>query len=139
MPVKLPTPVKMMIFRIGLLSIAWNAKLAYQLKGMIRNLFITKSNKAPIRFRREINFGKENIEVTDFIEMKTSKKVKSGKIGDEFSIRYVPQSLYFQSQELDVNGFYLEKEMIDKLNRDKKLEVRRSINIKKDLIELDWK
>lgn len=138
-PVKLPTPIKMMLFRAGLLSIAWNARLAYQLKGLIRNLFITKSNDASIRFRREIKYENETIEVTDLIELETSKKIQSGKIGDEFSIRYVPQSLYFQSQELNIDGFYLEKDMINKLNHDKKLEVKRLINPTKNLIERDWK
>lgn len=138
-PIKLLTPIKMMIFRAGLLSIAWNARLAYQLKGLIRNLFITKSNDAPIRFQREIKYENETIEIIDSIELKTSKTIQSGKIGDEFSIRYVPQSLYFQSQELDVDGFYLEREMIDKLNHDKKLEVKRLINPKKNLIEINWK
>lgn len=133
-PFKLPTPLTMMAFRAALLSLGWNTRLSYGLKGVIRNLFITKTKKAPVKFRRKIVFNEGNIEVEDRIKLKPSEKMDSLKVGDEFSVRYVPQSLYFQSQELNIDGFRLDSDALEKLNRNKEATFKRMINpVKKEI------
>lgn len=133
-PFKLPTPLTMMAFRAGLLSLGWNTRLSYLLKGIIRNLFITKTKKASVEFRRKIVFNESDIGVEDMIKLKKSEKFVSLKIGDEFSVRYVPQSLYFQSQELDIGGFSLDLDALEKLNRNKETTFKRMINpVKKEI------
>ena len=39
----------------------------------------------------------------------TDQQIDKLMIGDEFFVRYVPQSMYFQPIELDVNGTYATK------------------------------
>jgi hypothetical protein len=49
-------------------------------------------------------------------------------IGDEFHPRYVPQSRYFQPQELEMSGVRLSAEEIDRLNREGSIVVRRFVD-----------
>ena len=59
------------------------------------------------------------------------------EIGDEFSVRYVPQSLYFQSQELSIGGFNLDSDALEKLNRNKEATFKRMINPVKKKINFE--
>ena len=136
-PFKLPTPLTMMAFRSSLLLLGWNAKLSYWLKGVIRNLFITKTKKTPVKFCRTIVFDTKEVKIEDVIKLKASEKFVALKIGDEFSVRYVPQSLYFQSQELGISGFSLDSDALEKLNHDKEATIKRKINILKKEIKFE--
>jgi hypothetical protein len=136
-PFKLPTPLTMMAFRSSLLLLGWNTKLSYWLKGIIRNIFITKTKKTPVKFCRKIVFNDSDIKVEDMIKLKTSEKLVALKIGDEFSVRYVPQSLYFQSQELGISGFSLDSDALDKLNHDKEATFTRKINPVKKWVKFE--
>ncbi len=56
------------------------------------------------------------------------KLINEGKVqfeklsfGDEVFVRYVPQSRFFQSQELDLKGIEIESEDIKKLNTEGEL------------------
>jgi len=126
-PFKLPTPLKMIAFRSGLLALGWNTQLSYWMKGAIRRLFITDAKKSPVIFRRMISFGDDNIQIDDVIEFHSSGEFLSLRIGDEFSVRYVPQSLYYQSQEVGVDGFDVSQKSLSILNNAKKATFRRSI------------
>jgi hypothetical protein len=134
-PYQYPTPLKMMALRTALLTLAWNTKLSYWLKGAIRDMFITNTKKAPVQFRREIIICGDKIEIGDKISKNASDKLLSINIGDEFSVRYVPQSLYFQQQELEVDGYQLEKELIDRLNASNWIELKRTITPVHEKIE----
>ena len=108
-----------MAFRAGLLLLGWNTQLSYWMKGAIRNLFITGTKKSPVSFSRKIRFDEREIIIEDIVHIRSSEKFDSLRIGDEFSVRYVPQSLYFQSQELGVDGFSLDEESLEALNQNK--------------------
>lgn len=137
-PVPLPTPFKMMLFRSALLTLGRSTRAAYWLKGQIRNKMITGGSKPlPIEFIRNINFS-EKIEVEDTIRLCGNEQFESLMVGDEFSVRYVPQSLYFQSQELEIKGTYFDKEMIEKLNVERKITVRRTIDPEKKTTDVKW-
>jgi hypothetical protein len=56
-------------------------------------------------------------------------------LGDEVFVRYVPQSMYFQSQELDVDGSMLDERSIKKLNSQRKIKIKRVVDYKKGLVE----
>ena len=43
--------------------------------------------------------------------------LKALSIGDEYFVRYVPQSRYFQSQELIISGENCNKKVIDEINK----------------------
>jgi hypothetical protein len=125
-PVKLFTPVKFILFRIFMLAFGWNTWVAYQIKGLIRKLLMTQAKSMPLQFNRAIEIQGEDLIVTDTIELEGGARVRRLLIGDEMPIRYVPQSRYFQPQELDVLGWMAPDEFIDKLNNDRKASIRRS-------------
>jgi len=127
-PFKNPTPITMIAFRAALLTLGWNTKLSYWMKGAIRNLFITRTKKSSIEFSRKIKYDQNRIVVEDKIDLKAKEGFTSLSIGDEFSVRYVPQSLYFQSQELTIDGFRLDSETIKRLNQRKNAVFKRTID-----------
>lgn len=126
-PSKTMTPFKNLIFRSAMLSLGWQTDIAYHMKGLIRNLLIFGSKTANVEFRRSIVY-KEHVEVKDIIIIKGEEKFSSLKIGDEFFVRYVPQSLYFQPEELNIKGFCLSKSQLRTLNQDRKIVLKRAIN-----------
>jgi len=126
-PTKLFTPVKFIVFRLVMLTLGWNTWLAYQIKGLIRRLLMTRAEKMPLRFERTIELKDESIEVTDRFELEEGVQVRTLLLGDEMPVRYVPQSRYFQPQELDVSGDFLPKEALDRLNASRRLVIRRTL------------
>jgi len=127
-PDQLPTPFKMMIFRSILLTFGRSTKLAYWLKGKIRQMIITKSKIVPIKFNRIIEYSDTNIAVQDRIKLLKNESFNSLMIGDEFSVRYVPQSLYFQSQELEISGFHFRDDFLKTLNDNKEIAIKRMMS-----------
>lgn len=133
------TPVKMILFRIILLLFGWHSMLAYKLKGLLRDIAITKCRKAPVSFKRSIRFEKESVTVEDEIRLKDKGiGFKSLSIGDEFSVRYVPQSLYFQSQEFDVEGLLVPENAISKLNKEGIIKIKHVHEIFTGVTSLEW-
>jgi hypothetical protein len=126
-PTKLFTPVKFIVFRLAMLALGWNATLAYKIKGLIRKLLMTKAKTAPLRFARSIEIREDDVQVTDVIELTGGGRVKRLILGDEIPVRYVPQSRYFQPQELDVSGYCAPQEVVDKLNQNRLLCIRRRV------------
>jgi hypothetical protein len=137
MVMKLFTPWTMLAFRIFMLTIGWSTAAAYRIKGSIRRLLMTKSGGAPSRFRREIRFVDGGMKITDRIARGGGPAFLKVKIGDDFSVRYVPQSRYFQRFELDVFGTYLSEEALERLNRQGSIEVTRTIEYRKGTIGVE--
>ena len=54
-------------------------------------------------------------------------RVKRLTLGDEFHVRYVPQSRYFQRQELEVSGTRLSGEQTAKLNQGGTITLERRV------------
>ncbi len=128
MVMKLFTPWTMLAFRLFVLTIGWSTVAAYRIKGVIRRLLMTKSGRARARFRREIRFVEGGMEITDKIVREGGPAFARVKIGDDFSVRYVPQSRYFQRFELGVFGTYLSDEALGELNRRGEITVTRTID-----------
>lgn len=114
---KLFTPLKHVIFRCALILLGRIPELAHQLKGKIRKALILGQRAAPVRFRRRFTLEGQVIRVVDELHLEPGVSFRSLSFGDEFFVRYVPQSRYFQSQELDVSGFVADRDTIDGLNR----------------------
>ncbi|MDP2942708.1 MAG: hypothetical protein Q8O36_04275, partial [Candidatus Omnitrophota bacterium] len=123
------TPIKMVIFRMAMIMFGWHTQLAYQIKGWIRKILVWGATPAPIKFLRKIAFDEKSLIITDRLEIDGSMSIKRLMIGDEFNHRFVPQSMYFQSQELGISGFYLTEEMLETLNREKILAIQRKIDL----------
>lgn len=120
------TPVKFIVFRVVMLALGWNTWLAYRIKGLIRRLLMTHARTVPLQFERTIEMEGEELTVRDTIRLEDGN-VRRLLVGDEMPVRYVPQSRYFQPQELDVEGHELPQEALDRLNRDRRLTVQRRV------------
>jgi len=107
--------LKNLAFRGVLLLIGWSPKLAHMLKGQIRKTLMLGQRPSPVHFKRQVQLG-DKVTVTDTLSLNDDVKVTSLAIGDEFFVRYVPQSRYFQSQELAVSGVTLTPEELNELN-----------------------
>lgn len=131
---KVFTPWKMIAFRLFMLIFGWNTAVAYRTKGWIRAMLMTRSGAARARFRRTLRFADARVTVTDRIERGGGPAFRRVKIGDDFSVRYVPQSRYFQRFELGVSGSYLSEEDLEKLNREGAIEITRVLDTRKGLV-----
>ncbi|OUU21834.1 MAG: hypothetical protein CBB97_15895 [Candidatus Endolissoclinum sp. TMED37] len=118
---------KLILFRIVLLLIGWNTKWAHYLKGWIRKILMLGNRPINIWFKRELRMNENGYEIIDEVKNKDSVKIKKLFLGDEFFVRYVPQSRYFQSQELDLEGFELRDSDLKMINSKKDWSVRRAI------------
>ncbi len=120
---KLFTPAKQIVFRSVLVSLGIIPAFAHILKGRIRKALILGQRSVPIKFRRHMRFEGDAIRIDDELRIESNLKFKSLSIGDEFFVRYVPQSRYFQSQEIDIAGFAVEGEALSRLNREKNIRI----------------
>ena len=123
---KLFTPMKFIAFRLFVLLFGWHTGIAYRIKGLIRRLLMLRSGKASVEFERSIDLGAEDIVVKDHITIKGNTQFERLQLGDEFFVRYVPQSRYFQSQELDCKGYVLSMQDLKMLNEEKNVVINRS-------------
>lgn len=123
---KIFTPLKFIAFRLAMLAIGWDGKLAYEMKGLIRRLLMTQAKPMPVQFSREIQWDRDDLTIIDVLSLENTR-VRRLLIGDEMPVRYVPQSRYFQPQELDVAGWNAPPDAVALLNRNRKLTVRRRV------------
>ena len=119
---KLFTPFKNIIFRSLLICTGWHSGLAHFIKGSIRKSLILGLRHIPISFIRRVEIG-DTIKIYNRVKVYEKKYAfESLSIGDEFFVRYVPQSRYFQSQELTIEGWTASSEDIRELNAQGVLE-----------------
>jgi hypothetical protein len=101
------TPLSHLLFRGFLVLFGRVPAIAHWLKGRIRKALILGADVAPARFHRECEFGEDSVTIRDEVVCGREVKLSSLQVGDEFVVRHVPQSRYFQSQELDAVGWEL--------------------------------
>ncbi len=133
---------KLIVFRL-LSALAINSKIAFLFKKAIRRLLIAQKRKPKYDFKRSIFFKKNEVHILDYIKFKTAEKLF---YGGAFTIRYVPQSNYFEAEDLQSGAsshvFNLKGKkgevLIKQVCRLKNTETRRdgasSFEIKVDLI-----
>jgi hypothetical protein len=137
MVMKAFTPWTMIGFRLFMLLVGWHTGMAYRIKGWIRTLLMTRSGRAGARFHRTIRFEGGKVLVTDRIERGGGPAFARVKLGDDASVRYVPQSRYFQRFELGVRGSYLSSQDLEKLNREGAFEITRTFEARRGLVPND--
>jgi hypothetical protein len=118
---KLFTPLKSILFRIALVALGWNSRFSHFLKGSIRKTLILGQRSVPVRFKRLLQIEGERITLTDELQLDGNIRLDALSVGDEFFVRYVPQSRYFQSQELEVSPAAFPVSLADLLNRCRQL------------------
>jgi ubiquinone/menaquinone biosynthesis C-methylase UbiE len=92
------------------------------LKGNIRKMLMLGRRPIPVRFRRSLNLDDQGITLHDYIQTDGQTRFTALSLGDEFFVRYVPQSRYFQSQELGIQGWQAEPQHLTALNQGTQLE-----------------
>jgi hypothetical protein len=70
-----------------------------------------------VYFQRHLRLADKQLTLTDEISLEGPLSFKALSIGDEFFVRYVPQSRYFQAQELEVHGYKLTEADLARLNQ----------------------
>lgn len=123
---KLFTLFKNLLFRSALLALGWVPAFAHQLKGGIRKSMMLGRRPVPVNFKRKFVHNSQEMTLTDEIWIDGPVKVQAFSAGDEFFVRYVPQSRYFQSQELDVAATRLSPAQIQALNHGQRVVLRHS-------------
>ncbi len=124
---KVFTPLKMIIFRIFMLMFGWHSVLAYQIKAGIRRLLMVGSKRSCVNFERKLIWSKKDLTIEDQIQLEGKGSIEAVYVGDEFPVRFVPQSRYFQLYELTEYGRFLSKEEIASLNTQRTLTVTQII------------
>ncbi|WP_462281016.1 hypothetical protein [Salinivirga cyanobacteriivorans] len=129
---KLFTPLKQIIFRSVLVAVGWIPAMAHFIKGQIRKALILGQREIPIAFERHFSIEGNTAQIDDYIQTEKNVTFESLSIGDEFFVRYVPQSRYFQSQELQIEGFELNTDQLKALNSNKKIKISQTIQLDKN-------
>ncbi|MEM7532473.1 MAG: methyltransferase domain-containing protein [Chloroflexota bacterium] len=126
---KLFNPAKNILFRSTLVALGWNPTFSHLLKGQIRKMLILGQRSVPIQFERRLQIEQdesdnERLTLEDTIELGEKVTLQSLSVGDEFFVRHVPQSRYFQPQELDVDGYELSPSELAQLNSERTLAIQ---------------
>jgi SAM-dependent methyltransferase len=123
---KLFTPFRHILFRGALVALGWIPRFSHVLKGCIRRTLTLGRRPIPIRFSRRLESNGDDIALIDTLSV-DGGELATLSVGDEFFVRYVPQSRYFQRQELDVQGHMLGESQVQFLNEGRPVNIRRSV------------
>ena len=126
---KLFTPLKNVIFRTVLILLGWHPTFSHMLKGRIRKMLMLGNRSVPVHFKRKLSVSSDSITLASEVVLQGNEKLKRLSFGDEFFVRYVPQSRYFQAQELDVSGEMLESVALEQLNKSGKIAKEKSVRL----------
>lgn len=110
-------PIKMIIFRIFLILFGWKTSWANKIKGIIRKTLMLGSRNINMQFIRNIKFEVSSITISDTFKKDHKLFISNLSIGDEFFVRYVPQSRFFQNYELTINSYDLTIDEINNFNK----------------------
>lgn len=83
-----------------------------------------------INFSRKLNIYSSSITLKDTIKIEKNLLFQSLTIGGEFSVCFVPQSKFFQSQELNISNINLDNKYLEILNSKKQITVKQTIDLK---------
>jgi len=124
---KVFSPFKNLLFRSALVALGWSPRFSHLLKGNIRKTLMLGRRPAPVRFSRRLRVEGEAITLADELYLDGDICLSALSVGDEFFVRYVPQSRYFQSQELEVRGCILNQSQLQALNDRQPVSIRQLI------------
>lgn len=121
---ELPSPLKLVLFRLGLLTFGNTAQGGRFIKKHLTKRLILGKSRAPARFRRvfELDGG---LRITDEIRLAGRENMASLFIPSDLAAIHVPGSRYYQEstlQEWTDLGRYL-----NELNKNRSVKVRREL------------
>jgi hypothetical protein len=123
------TPLKMAAFRAMLTTVGRSGRASHAIKGGIRRVLMLGTRAVPLRFRRRIRFEGGVLTVVDEVRRTGDVRVDGLMFGDEFAVRYVPQSRFFQSPDLDARGYALSPDELARFNATGQLRVARRVEV----------
>jgi len=123
------TPMKMAAFRAVLSTVGRSARASHAIKGAIRRTLMLGTRAVPLAFRRQIKFAGDLIVVVDEVRRTADVVVIGLMVGDEFAVRYVPQSRFFQFPDLAARGYALSHAELIAFRATGRVRVRRSMDI----------
>lgn len=88
----LQTPLKSFVLRILAFF------LGQRLIPLLKQAMITSENESSVRFKREILMSNDELQISDRISSPT--RLESLQLADNFSLRYVPSSKFFQMGDI---------------------------------------
>jgi hypothetical protein len=118
-----------LLFRAALAALGWEPSFSHWLKGRIRKILMLNSKPVPIAFKRTFSLEPDKFILTDKIRVVGSKSIGALSIGGEFLVRHVPQSQYFQGEELQCQALRFSADQLRELNENRQLTVRREVNL----------
>ncbi len=124
---KLFTPFRTILFRAALVAGGWSSRFSHFLKGAIRRTLMLGSRPIPVQFRRRILLRDATLDVEDQVVAESSVHFRSLQVGGEFFVRYVPQSRYFQMQELEIPEFKLDASVLPQVSSPSGIKVKRMV------------
>ncbi len=119
---------KNLLFRSALLALGWSPAFSHMLKGSIRKVLMLGRRPVPVQFTRRLQFNDSGVMLTTRITSDGTLLLTRLSVGDEFFVRYVPQSRYFQPQELDVCGHDLSDSQVHALNECNPIIVQQGVS-----------
>jgi hypothetical protein len=122
------TPLRTILFRSALLVVGLHHKLSGWMKGAIRRSLMLGSLPVDVRFCRRVTLTGGTVQVTDDIRLGGNISIRSMQVGGEFFVRHVPQSRYFQYQELDITAMVFDPPLLRELNRQRKMKIIRRVS-----------
>jgi 2-polyprenyl-3-methyl-5-hydroxy-6-metoxy-1,4-benzoquinol methylase len=125
---KVFSPFKNILFRSALVAMGWSPRFSHLLKGNIRKTLMLGQRPMPLCFTRCLQVADELITLTDEICLDGDAQLRTLSVGDEFFVRYVPQSRYFQNQELGLQGYALDESQLRSLNEGQPISIRQVIS-----------
>jgi hypothetical protein len=131
------TPLKMALFRAALAAVGRSPTASHLIKGGIRRVLMLGNHRVAIRFRRSIILDSDNPAVVDDVKCSGAARVAELMFGDEFAVRYVPQSRYFQPQELGTRGYSLTPGQLARLNERGHITVARRIEPRSGRVNIE--
>ena len=120
---KLFTPLKNLVFRGALVALGWSPTFSHLLKGQIRRTLILGQRPVPVHFHRRLRLDGDRLTLSDEVRIEGDARFVALSVGDEFFVRYVPQSRYFQAQEFDVSGFTIDEQALAELHQTRQLSL----------------
>jgi hypothetical protein len=124
---KLFTPVKSLVFRSILVGFGWISSFSHWLKGAIRRSLMLGRRPVNVQFKRNFQWSGNKISLNTEIWRTGGPEIHDLSVGDEFFVRYVPQSRFFQTQELDTKAYLLSQDEIARLNRGERVIIKTEV------------
>jgi hypothetical protein len=90
-------------------------------------MFGTRS--VPVRFHRRIQLAPGEVIVVDELQRTGDIDLTGLMFGDEFAVRYVPQSRFFQSTDLEAQGYALPPEALGAFQTTGRVRVTRRVDV----------